>query len=276
MPLCPPNNRLLTARVRSLRHARLAVFKQGVHCYSLRSATHEQPQWLSGVGRAWLNQWRASQDCFISAAQQLSASTVLGGSLLSAASHQLQRAIDDESGGGGSAAAAPLINAESALLAVLSSTPHGFEERIDGLRLCLHAGPSCWWALPLLLQPPLTTARWDSLTLASCADLLEPALRAQGRADGMPDNNAIAICAAAAAAQPALQAVLALRSGQPETLRTAIRRCTDAERRTLLQIAIGFTGYTLAQRLQALAAVSSVWWQSARSSNADEPRGERD
>lgn len=234
-----------------------------MHCYSLRSVTHEPPRWLSGIGRAWLRLWRASQGgCFVDASLQLSASTVLGGSLLSATSHQLQRA--DGGGAGGSAASTPSINAESALLAVLSTTPHGFEERINGLRLCLHAGPSCYWALPLLLQPPLTTARWDSLTLASCADLLEPALRAQGRADGMADNDAIAICAAAAAAQPALQAVLALRNGQPETLRAALRRCTDVERRTLLQIAIGFTGYTLAQRLQALAAVTSVYVEHLR------------
>ena len=142
------------------------------------------------------------------------------------------------------------LEAEASVLAVLSAAPYAFDERARGLRMLLSSGPRALEALPLLLQPPSATATWDDLTLGSCAEILEPALRDALGAE------AVHATAAAAASQPPLQAVLALRTGDAEQLRDAIGRCSASERAQILRVALGHAGsFSLTSRLAALAEV---------------------
>ena len=55
----------------------------------------------------------------------------------------------------------------------------------------------------------------------------------QARASGRPD--AVERIAAAAEAQPALQAVLSLRDSHPQALRDALRRCSEQARPEVLR-----------------------------------------
>ena len=296
------------------------VFKEKVHCYALRRTVRDEPQWLEGVRRAWLGQWRERgtgawpASALSHDTHAVAAGALLGRTLLIASAHRLlkphrygetdasQRAMrrqgrpskaeevvveEEEEEEEASASA----SASSALLAVLCVGPYGFEERVSGLRLLLSAGPAAWWALPLLLQPPPATNQWDRLTLGACADLLEPALREQALADGGgpagiststsrgtshgtsrgTSVHYVELCRAAAAQHPALQAVLALRMGEePEALKQAMARCCPAERAELLRIALGFSGYTLAERLRACAAVVEAWWKERATADGRE------
>ena len=254
------------------------VFKDRVHCYALRRVVSDEPQWIRGVGCAWLQRWRElgaggfANGPLPCATHELAASALLGRLLLVASAHGLEKQQHQQDqrrrqGHPESIFTCPAsAAAESALLAVLSAAPFGFEERTSALRLCLHAGPSVWWVLPLLLQPPAATNQWDRLTLGACAELLEPALREQARSDGGTAHGYVELCAAAAADQPALQAVLALRTSehQDATLRSALARCSQNERAEVLHIAVGFGGYSLKQRMRACAAVCEAWWTEWR------------
>ena len=116
--------------------------------------------------------------------------------------------------------------------------------------------------LPLLLQPPAATNQWDRLTPARGA--AERVLREQARSDGTAHGGVE--MRAAAADQPALQAVLALCTSehQDATLRSALARCSQNERAEVLHIAVGFGGYSLKQRMRACAAVCEAWWTEWR------------
>ena len=72
------------------------------------------------------------------------------------------------------------------------------------------------------------------------------------------------LCAAAAVSPP-LQAVLALRSERPETVQSALARCSDEEAAMVLRIALGFAGFTPWQRLSACRLVGESWWAADRS-----------
>lgn len=151
-------------------------------------------------------------------------------------------------------------SAAAAVLAVLAAAPVSFEERLKGLRLCCHAGPRTHWTLPLLLQPPHTTGYWDDLTLGACVDLLHSATSDVRR-------QVLPLCIDAATRQPVLQAALALRAEQ-ETLMHALGRCSEDERRQIMRIATGHTGYTARQRMGAWRALGWLWlskWKAATS-----------
>ena len=253
------------------------IFANNVHCYALRRVEGDGPLWLTGVRRAWLGRWRshgAAGNGLVSdglgdgldsdsgglGAEGVAATCVLAEQLLHARAHLVANTEQHGSFGTNEEACEPSVDIATAVLAVLAATPHGYEERTAGLTVLLSAGQSAWWALPLLLQPPPATGRWDSLTLGSCADLLAPAVAARR----IHEPTAAAALCAAAGASPALQAVVALKVDDHDLLAAALARCADDEAALVLRVALGFTGFSLAQRSRALVAVGTSWWKQQR------------
>ena len=230
------------------------IFTEGVHVYSLRRMLGDEPRWLSGVRGAMLAAWRehgASHALGVRGEKGLASGCLLGASMLHASAH---RAAAAQTRGSQSRSS---IDMESVVLAVLAAAPYGYEERTKAISLLMGAGDEASWLLPLLLQPPYTTGRWDSLSLGACADLLAPA--------NEPLDEASPRLCAAAAASPPLQAVLALRSERPETVQSALARCSDEEAAMVLRIALGFAGFPPWQRLSACRLVGESWWAADRS-----------
>ena len=254
--LPPPSSASYSPGARRKRTEALRlIFTNSVHCYALRRVDGDGPQWLAGVHRAWLERWRlhgASNASDGLGREAIAAACVLGPTMLHASAHRVAN-------GGGHQEDDNDVS--SALVAVLAATPHGYEERTAGLSVLLSARQEAWWALPLLLQPPPATGQWDSLTLGSCAELIAPKIVS----DGARQPAAVAPALfAAAGTSPALQAVVALRADEHEMLTAALARCSDAEAALVLRIALGFSGFGVAQRWRALVAVSATWWRQRR------------
>jgi hypothetical protein len=270
-PKSPPHSSRPPARTEELR----LVFKSGVHCYALRQAVQDEPRWIAGVRRAWMHAWREGGALSLNGRDhELVATILLGRGMLLASSHRLPQPESAST-----SVTAPTrgsrFDAPSALLATMSAGPYGYEERLAGLRLLYQSGPAAWWALPLLLQPPVATGQWDSLTLGSCAELLEPALRLDrsGRtshAEGARQHPQALSTVCVDAAGPALQAVLALQSSKSGALRDALGRCSAAERWIVMEIAVGHSGFSFAQRISAVVAGSGAWWEAMRRTHRTE------
>ena len=178
------------------------IFTEGVHCYALRRVISDEPLWVEGIRRAWLQRWRQSGACVadgLGDAQTAAvASALIGNALLAARAHQLRpssgmevpssRAADGQAAHETEGDTAAAHAAKSAMLAVLCAAPYDFEERRAGLRLLLSAGPRAWDALPLLLQPPAISGTWDDLALDSCAELLHALVEPPGEHMPTPDS----------------------------------------------------------------------------------------
>ena len=92
--------------------------------------------------------------------------------------------------------------------------------------------------------------------------LLEPQLRRHAEQRGC--ERFVGICAEAAAAQPPLQALLALRTDQFGLVSDAAMRCSSRERWIVFSIALGYAGFTLEQRWTACLAVVKAWWRASK------------
>lgn len=232
------------------------IFKSGVHCYALRRVTSEEPRWIDGVRRVWLQRWREHG----AAAEEGLGGAAIAGSALLRSSMLLAHRCDarEDAAAAGAVGRDEASACASAALACLSAAPFGFEERARGLHMLLRAGPLALDLLPLLLQPPAATVSWDDLTLGTCVETLQPAM--SDRAGG---TEAVRKCMMAAAAQPPLHALLSLQATDGgEQFRAAFDRCSAEERSQVLRIALGHSGpgsLSLGQRAAAAAAICRSW-----------------
>ena len=229
------------------------IFTEGVHCYALRRVQREEPMWLNGLRTAWMRLWREDGISVLGGDKAIAASALLGASMLHATAHVHRSS---------STTTSSTTNADdrtSTLLAVLSATPHGYEERTAALQLTLR-DQSTWWLLPLLLQPPPSTNRWDSLTLGSCAELLTDVLPPSSNSTSAVEEALVK----AAEASPPLQALVALRANRPRVVQEALSRCSDEEAAVVLRVALGFAGYSVRERVAACREVGASWWRERR------------
>ena len=216
------------------------VFNEGVHCYALRSVTAREPPWLAGARRTALQRWRElSEPQRVASPPPLccwAASRLLGGTLLDVRAH------------------APLpagrLAAQSAALAVLAAEPVGYNARLKATPLVLRAGPEAWWTLPLLLRP--ANFGWDDLSLGACSELLA--------LESARFPAAATAIAAAAAAEPMLAVMLAIRTHDDGAMRAAASRCVAwSQRSQILRIALLQDGFSLSQRARALRIFVEVY-----------------
>ena len=114
----------------------------------------------------------------------------------------------------------------------------------------LRAGPEAWWTLPLLLRP--ASFGWDDLSLGACSELLA--------LESARFPAAATAIAAAAAAEPMLAVMLAIRTHDERAMRAAASRCVAwSQRSQILRIALLQDGFSLSQRARALRIFAEVY-----------------